>query len=98
MKKLILAITVLLTFTQVYSQEISAANSSTKMTVYDIQRNSLHAELIPLYFLSAFFERTIPTGERNAIIAGVGFTQGLQENTQDLPVKIALILGGSRHF
>lgn len=59
-----------------------------KVTVYDLLRNSVHAELIPVFILSGFYERTIPISNRSALIAGIVVTQGLWENTQDLPLKI----------
>ena len=83
MKKLIFIIVAFPLVVSAYSQEVAAPDSSEIRSARDLQKNSVHAELVPFFFLSAFYERTIPTGNRSALIAGAGFTQGLWENTQD---------------
>lgn len=98
MKKLLLILIVIPAMFNVYSQDVSITDTEKKLTVYDIQRNSLYVEYGGLY-LAAFYERSIPIGNKAGIIVGGGIIQSVGFSDDTNPVgKFAFMLGGYKHF
>jgi len=99
MKKLLIILILIPTLLNMYAQEEEIKESNGSYTVYDIQKNSLHLGTVSLFFISGFYERTIPTGNKSAIIAGGGILQGFTwSDDTNLLGKMGFIVGGTKHF
>ena len=98
MKELLLILIIITTMFNVYSQDISTTEDVKKMTVHDIQRNSVYVEY-NIITLSAIYERTVPIGNKVGILFGGGISQGVDFTTEtNLLGKFAFMFGGYKHF
>jgi len=98
MKKLLFTLILIPTMFHLHAQDEDAKKQKKHYALHDIQRNSLYVEYQGFY-LSAFYERSIPVGDKTGIIAGGGIQQGVAWTSETNMVgKIAVMLGGKKHF
>lgn len=98
MKKILIFLGIIFASISLCGQDLNNSEQKKQKTVFNIQKNSLYVDLIPVFFVSGFYERTMPIGDKSALIAGTGLMQCLWENTTDLSIKGAYISGKTKHF
>lgn len=98
MKGFICFMMLLLVAVNLFGQDQENRDREKQSTVFDVQRNALYLEFVPVFFITGYYEKVFPVNKKSAFIAGAGIMQGLWENTTDLPIKLAYIRGGTKNY